>query len=331
MPAAAPSPAQVERFRRDLDSLGVPPGRVAVAVSGGPDSLALLLLATAARSGEIAAATVDHGLRPESGAEAEHVAAICADLGCPHRILTVAVPAGGEGLQGEARRERYRALAGWMAQAGLSSLLTAHHADDQAETLLMRLLRGSGVAGLAGVRARLPLPGAEGGSLLFRPLLGWRREELATIVREAGLDAIDDPSNANEAFDRVRIRRRLAETPWLTADPLARSAAALAEADEALEETAELLFEARVEERGKALVLRPDDLPAELLRRVVLRCLRRIAPGAAPRGEQIGALIDQLRRGGTISLAGVKCIGGAEFRFEAAPPRRADSRPSGRS
>jgi tRNA(Ile)-lysidine synthase len=329
MTGQSPSPAQLERFRRDLDSLGVPPGRVAVAVSGGPDSLALLLLASAARPGMIEAATVDHGLRPESGAEALHVAAICAALGCPHRILAVAVPAGGEGLQGEARRERYRALAGWMAVAGISILLTAHHADDQAETLLMRLLRGSGVAGLAGIRARLPVPGSDGGGILFRPLLAWRREELAAIVREAGIDAIDDPSNADAAFDRVRIRRRLAETPWLAADAIARSAGALAAADEALEAMADLLFEERVVQSGDGLVLRPAGLPADLLRRVALRCLRRIAPGAAPRGEQIGALIDQLERGCTVTLAGVKCTGGAEFRFEAAPPRRAGSGPSG--
>jgi tRNA(Ile)-lysidine synthase len=279
----------------------------------------------------IEAATIDHRLRPESGAEAVHVASVCAAIGCPHHILAVTVPAGGEGVQSEARRQRYLALAGWMKRAGIASLLTAHHADDQAETLLMRLLRGSGVSGLAGIRARLPVPGSDADTILYRPLLGWRRQELAGIVRGAGLDAIDDPSNADMAFDRVRIRHRLAEATWLAPEAIARSAAALADADEALEETARLLFEERVEADGERLVLRPAGLPDELLRRIALRCLCRIAPDAAPRGEQIGALIDQLRSGRAMTLAGVKCSGGAAFRFEVARPRRARGGPSGAS
>jgi tRNA(Ile)-lysidine synthase len=327
MASPSPSPARIERFRRDLEALGPAPGAFGVAVSGGPDSVALLLLASAAFPGRVEAATVDHQLRPESRAEALDVAAICAALECPHRILIVDVPPGGQGVQGEARRSRYEALGGWMAESGISNLLTAHHADDQAETLVMRLLRGSGVAGLAGVRARRPVDGAGERACVYRPLLGWRRAELAEIVRESGLEAADDPSNRDVAFDRVRVRRHLAETAWLEPDAIARSAAALADAEEALEAAAGRLFDERTEQRDRAILLRPEDVPAELLRRIVLRCLRCISPGAAPRGEQIGALINQLRAGATVTLSGVKCSGGPQFRFEAAPSRRGEETP----
>jgi tRNA(Ile)-lysidine synthase len=318
MAIAPPDAALVERFRRDLAAVGAAEGPLALAVSGGPDSLALLLLAAAARPGEVEAASVDHRLRPGSGAEANLVARACASLGVPHETLAVTVPTGGAGLQAEARHARYEALAAWMSRRGLALLVTAHHADDQAETLLMRLQRGSGVAGLAGVRARGPVPGSGGRLTVARPLLGWRRAELAAIVAAAGIEAADDPSNSDELFDRVRTRRHLAEAPWLDVAGLARSAAALAEADEALHAAASRLFE----ERWAPPVLDPSGLPSELLRRVVLRCLRTVAPDAAPRGEQVTALLAGLAEGATATLAGVKCTGGATWRFEPAPPRR---------
>jgi tRNA(Ile)-lysidine synthase len=239
-----PPPELVERFRRGLQALAGDPPALAVAVSGGPDSLALLLLAHAALPG-VHAATVDHGLRPESAAEAEEVARLCGRLGVPHRILTVRVERAGDGVQAAARDARYAALAGWMEAEGLELLATAHHADDQAETLLMRLNRGSGVAGLAGVRAEGAVPGSGGRLRLCRPLLGWRRGELQDIVEAAGLQAARDPSNEDEAYDRARLRRQLGEASWLDRAALARSAALLAEAEAALEWTAGPLFAAR--------------------------------------------------------------------------------------
>ena len=140
-------PALVSRFSQDLAALRPPQGGLGLAVSGGPDSLALLLLASEALPGQVEAATVDHGLRAESAAEAEAVAQICATLGVPHAILTVEVATGN--VQAEARRARYAALGGWLAARDLAALATAHHADDQAETLLLRLNRAIGVAGLA--------------------------------------------------------------------------------------------------------------------------------------------------------------------------------------
>lgn len=316
-----PAGGTLERFRRDLARVGMEGGTVAVAVSGGADSLALLLLTAGAMPGAVRAATVDHGLRREAADEARFVAEVCTRLRVPHETLPVAVPSGGEGLQGEARRARYAALGGWMARKGVGTLLTGHQADDQAETLLMRLQRGSGVRGLAGVRARGPVPGSAGRLTLCRPLLGWRRAELAAVVAAAGLTPVADPSNEDPAFDRVAMRRRLAEASWLDVAALARSAAALAEAEDALDAMAARLFEERVSHEG-GLSLDPDGMPPELLRRLVLRCIREVAPGAAPRGEQVTALAASLDRGEVTTLAGVKCSGGRLWRFEPAPPRR---------
>jgi tRNA(Ile)-lysidine synthase len=320
--AAPPPPERVERFRRDLEALVASPGPFVVAVSGGPDSLALLLLAHAAFPGQVRAATVDHGLRPEAGAEAGAVAGLCRTLGIEHRILRVTVEPAGEGLQAAARRARYAALCEWMDAEGLALLLTAHHADDQAETLLMRLNRGSGVAGLAGVRETGAVPGTDGRLRLCRPLLGWRRGELRAIVEAAGIEAAQDPSNDDEAFDRARLRRRLAEAPWLDPDALARSAALIAEAEAALEWVAGPLFAARAEAEADGLTLRPQGLPPELLRRLVLRCLEAVAPGARPRGEKLAAFIARLHGGSVATLSGVKGTGGEVWRFERAPPRR---------
>ena len=321
--AAVPPPDLVSRFRLDLEAVaGADPAPFAVAVSGGPDSLALLILAHAAFPGRVGAATVDHGLRAESPAEAEAVARLCGELGVPHHILKAVVAPAGKGLQAAARAARYSALAAWMDEQGLGLLLTAHHCDDQAETLLMRLNRGSGVAGLAGVRASGAVPGSDGRLRLCRPLLGWRHTELRAIADTAGVEAAQDPSNADLAYDRARLRRRLGEAPWLDPAALARSAALLAEAEAALEWTAGTLFAARAEEEAGAVTLRPHGLPPELLRRLVLRCLGRVAPGATPRGEKLAAFIVRLEQGDRATLCEVKGTGGETWRFERAPPRR---------
>ncbi|HTM19329.1 MAG TPA: tRNA lysidine(34) synthetase TilS, partial [Kofleriaceae bacterium] len=176
------SPQEAERFAADLARLWPEGGRLGLAVSGGPDSLALLLLAQAAIPGRFAVATVNHGLRPEAAGECAMVERVCGERGIP--CVTLAVKTGAGNLQAAARAARYAALAEWAGREGLSAIATAHHADDQAETLLMRLNRASGLAGLAGVRARGVLP--EGKLPLLRPLLRWRRAELAAVVTEAG-------------------------------------------------------------------------------------------------------------------------------------------------
>ena len=229
------APELVDRFRTDLDAVwpfvtddGV---RLGLAVSGGGDSLGLLLLTHALLPGRIEAATVDHGLRPESTAEAVLVARYCAELGVSHTILRVEVARGN--LQDRARAARYASLGEWCEERDLQGLATAHQLDDQVETFLMRLNRGSGLSGLAGIRAVGNVPGS--GVRLVRPLLRWRRRELSAIVRHAGWDAVRDISNDDDAFDRVRIRKALAEAEWLDAEAIGRSAALLAEADSAID------------------------------------------------------------------------------------------------
>ncbi len=308
----APPDAAVARFRRDFLDLGgaLPAG---VAVSGGPDSLALLLLCATAFPGQTLAATVDHGLREESRSEARFVSEICRDLQVPHTIIELPPRSRGN-VSDWARSERYAALNHWADEHGIASLLTAHHADDQLETLVMRLNRGSGVAGLSGIRARQ--------GRLLRPLLGWRHDELVEIVSRAGLTAVDDPSNRDDRFDRARLRKKLAGADWL--DPIAasRSAAALAQADAALEWSAEAYFARRTEEKDGILSLDPRNLPAEILRRLVLRCLAAIEPEIAPRGEDLQRLLAGLIAGKTATLGGVRCSGGEVWRFSPAPPRR---------
>src|SRR4051794_14593028 len=180
----APNQQLVERFSRNLDALIAPGERIGVAVSGGPDSLALLLLAAGARPGLVEAATIDHGLRAEARDEGAMVADVCDRLGVRHATLTARWSELPEtAIQERARNQRYRLLGYWAEERGLDALVTAHHAEDQAETVLMRLARGSGVRGLAAMRPRSVSPGAH--VRLVRPLLGWRRAELEQICARA--------------------------------------------------------------------------------------------------------------------------------------------------
>lgn len=304
---------QADRFRADLEALtGGAPKRLGVAVSGGPDSLALLLLANAAFPGRVEAATVDHGLRPESGAEAAFVAGVCAARFIPHETLRAGMTEVSN-IQAAARARRYALLKEWIARLGAPFVATAHHLDDQAETLIMRLLRGSGLSGLSGIRAITPP--------VVRPLLGWRRAELAAIVEAAGIAPIADPSNADRRFDRVRIRGYVASAAWLEPGPLARSARGLAEANEALDWVVGRLRQERVSATSEGFALDPDGLPAELRRRLVLAILAAMGR-AAPRGEDLTRLLLKLGAGGTATLAGIKCAGGGLWHFSIAPPRR---------
>jgi tRNA(Ile)-lysidine synthase len=200
------------------------------------------------------------------------------------------------------------------AQA-LDHLFTAHHADDQLETLLMRLNRGAGVAGLAGVRSRR--------GAVVRPLLGWRKAELEALVQACGLKSAWDPSNSDDRYDRARLRKALATTDWL--DPLAaaKSAAALEQAEAALQWSAQKLAAERLTHRDGAATLDPEGVPRELARRLLLSALTHINPEAKPRGDEVERLIDVLGLGQTATLAGVKCRGGALWQFEPAPPHRA--------
>ena len=298
---AADSALNAERLQAALAAIwpegaGGAEAKLGVAVSGGPDSLGLLLLAHAALPGRVEAATVDHGLRPESAREAAEVARICKQLEVPHAVLRVAVAQGN--LQAEARAARYAALAGWVEARGLAALATAHHADDQAETLLMRLNRASGVAGLAGVRPRGVVPGTA--IPLLRPVLDWRRAELGAAVRAAGLAAAQDPSNGDDRFDRVRMRKALADAAWLDVGALARSAAHLAEADAALDWMAALEWRSCVKPEPMGLKYRPQ-APRAVVLRVIARIVREL-DGEEPRGGVVARLLTALEEGRPASI-----------------------------
>jgi tRNA(Ile)-lysidine synthase len=319
----APPPDQIARFVRDVEALGLGGERLGLAVSGGPDSLALLLLANAAFPGRVEAATVDHGLRRESAIEALHVEDICDRIGCPHTILNVTVEDGAAGVQAEARRARYEALSAWAAKRDIAHLATAHHADDQAETVLMRLQRGSGVAGLSGIRPRR----REGPLLVLRPLLGWTKAELVHLVSRSGVEAVEDPSNQDMRFDRAAMRRFLSHNPQFQPQRLSRTAAAMREAEEALAWTVEQLAEDRITSAGGEWRIEVADLPHELKRRLLIRTVAEIRLEAGleivlPRGEELEGLIDTMEAGGTGSLAAISARGGTAWLLRLAPPRR---------
>ena len=313
----------VDRFASELDRLVTPGMKVGVAVSGGPDSIALLLLAAAARPGRVEAATVDHALRSESRAEAECVGGLCASLGVPHSILTVSwdrIPT--SAIQERARAERYLLLGEWARERSLDAILTAHHVDDQAETFLMRRARGAGATGLSAMRSVTRL---EGDLRLVRPLLGWRRSELEAIVAAAGAAPVHDPSNEDEQFERVRIRKALAEAAWLDPGAVAASAAHLSEADAALDWAADIEWRRAVVQGPGELVYRAADAPGEIRRRIVRRAILSLASENARselRGREIDRVMDSLAMGRRTTLRGVLCTGGSEWAFSRAPERR---------
>ena len=181
---------------------------IALAVSGGSDSIALLRLAQqwAKNSVKISVLTVDHGLRPESAAEALQVAAWCASLSLKHQTLRWEGVKPKTGLQAKARAARYDLMSNWCIAHGASFLLTAHTMDDQAETVLMRQARTDTAESLAGIWETA----IWGGVKLFRPLLGQSKEELRSYLKSLGQPWIEDPSNDDVKFERVRVRQALA-------------------------------------------------------------------------------------------------------------------------
>jgi tRNA(Ile)-lysidine synthase len=318
-----PEPA-LKQFRVALERL-VPQGtRIGLAVSGGPDSMALLLLAAAARPGEVEAATVDHGLRDGSAAEAEQVAALCRQLGVPHAVLKLDwAEKPTAAIQEQARVRRYGALADWARERGIKTLLTGHHAGDQAETFLMRLRRGVGVNGLAGMRPTVKLPGSD--EALVRPLLGWRSEQLRRLCELAGVTPAEDPSNADDKFERVRARRALESlAPLIGPRAIAASAMALADADQALTWAANREWARAATVADKQVELDPSGLPREIRRRLLLRAINQLATEGrrSPiRGRQADRLMRLLAGRGTATVKGVKCVGGERWTFTPAPPR----------
>lgn len=221
-------PFAVSEFRERMTAAGPfgPAPRVAVAVSGGADSMALLLLVKDwAPSARIAALTVDHGLRAGSAAEAAQVADWCASRRIPHCVLAWTGRKPSSRIQEASRAARYGLLAQWCRDRGYPHLLVGHHLEDQAETFLIRMQRGSGSDGLAA----MPSTTARDGVRIVRPLLGMAPERLTAFLRAAGQPWIEDPSNDDPRFARVEARARMAglRAAGMPAESVGRAAAAL--------------------------------------------------------------------------------------------------------
>ncbi|ONF48079.1 tRNA(Ile)-lysidine synthetase [Methylobacterium radiotolerans] len=309
-----------------------------LAVSGGPDSSALMHAAARLRDAtgaSLRVATVDHGLRPESGAEAEAVGRAARALGLPHAILTWAGAKPGTGLQDAARRARYALLAAHAEAAGAGLVLTGHTRDDQAETVLIRLAAGSGPAGLAGMRAERDLgPGLA----LGRPFLHLPKASLVAWCAARGVAYARDPANGDPRFARGRLRAAwpALEREGLTRARLARLAERAARDEAALRSAAEQALDkarrsgpetgAELRLDGRALAALPDA--------VALRCLdlALARAGAAPRRLErletlvLESLLPALRRGEPVrrTLAGflVSADAGGTVSLAPAPPRR---------
>jgi len=279
--------------------------KLAVAVSGGADSLCLLVLLREwqkrqAWPGTLEVLCVDHGLRPESGTEAEFVAGCAQELGLVCTLLRWQDQKPAGNLQAEARRARYRLMAAHMAQSGAEALVLAHHRDDQAETFLDRLTRGSGTSGLGAMAGDEPF-GPEGLRLL-RPFLGVRKSRLEACLSERGRTWCADPSNQDSKYKRSRLRKimSLLEDEGLSADRLARTADNMRRADEALEATLHDFAVRHLVDHpaGPLKVSRPafEALPAELRFRLLSALASRVTGlETRPRLRKLIALDDTLR------------------------------------
>nr|WP_262028697.1 tRNA lysidine(34) synthetase TilS [Microvirga sp. Mcv34] len=290
-----------EGLERLFASLNQASGIVA-AVSGGPDSTALMhLLALWRAAGlrpPVLVATIDHGLRPDAVEEAAFVASEAGALGLPHRTIAWMGDKPATGIQEAAREARYRLLADHAHAAGASHLVTAHTLDDQAETVMMRLARGSGLSGLAGMRRETERHGL----VHVRPLLGWPKARLLDLCRSQGWRFVEDPSNANALYARVRWRglMPLLAAEGLDATRLARFAERVARAEEALDLKAqEALERAGLSGEGSPLAFDGSILASEPFE-IALRVLEQALIGAGlglenSRLNRIEAGVERLR------------------------------------
>lgn len=301
------SPISARAAKQLFAELKAAPALV-LAVSGGPDSIALMWLAarwrrSLARGPELTVVTVDHGLRKEAAREAREVKRLATELGLSHRTLRWRGEKPKTGLPAAAREARYRLLAQAARTAGASHVLTAHTRDDQAETLLMRLLRGSGIAGLSAM-ARLS---TRNGLVLARPLLDVPKSQLIATLKRARIGFADDPTNRDAAFTRPRLRALL---PQLAAEggdarTLVRLSARLARANAAVEvltDGAERFL--RMRDRGDAprAGIRSFEasafaaLPEEVRLRLLLRAIDALGhegPAELGKVEALLAALDQ--------------------------------------
>jgi tRNA(Ile)-lysidine synthase len=363
MPDDDDSPISAQNAKRLFADWKAAPA-IVLAVSGGPDSIALMWLAarwrrTLARGPRLIAVTVDHGLRAEAKDEARDVKRLARALDLPHRTIRWTGTKPKTGLPAAARAARYRLLAQAARTSGATHILTAHTRDDQAETLLMRLLRGSGIAGLAAMARQSERDGV----LLARPFLHVSKSQLIATLKKAKLGFADDPTNRDPSFTRPRLRTLM---PVLAAEGgdtrnLARLASRLARANQAVEvlvdgaerylalrdreasrpelRTGEKAFKAKIFDAkifdAEAFVAMPEEIRLRLLKRAIDR-FGHEGPAELGKVEALLAVVDravaasrrrrlpnlrQSRLKQTLAGALVSVIDG-RIRVEPAPPRR---------
>jgi tRNA(Ile)-lysidine synthase len=311
---------------------------IVLAVSGGPDSIALMWLAARwrralARGPRLIAVTVDHGLRSEAAREARDVKRLARSLDIPHRTLRWTGTKPKTGLPAAAREARYHLLAQAARKSGATHILTAHTRDDQAETLLMRMLRGSGIAGLAGMARETEREGVR----LARPLLDVSKSQLIATLKKAKLGFADDPTNRDPNYTRPRLRALMPALAEEGGDSrnLARLAWRLARANAAVEvmaDGAERYLALRGSDPSRpgfdaaAFVALPEEIRLRLLKRAIDRAGHE---GPAELGK-LEALLTVLQRAVAagerrlkLTLAGALIsLNGGRIRVEPAPPRR---------
>ena len=340
MPTQESEPVSSTEAKSLFSDLGHLPVLV-LAVSGGPDSTALMFLAARWRGARkngpaLIATTVDHGLRAESRHEAAGVGRLARKLGIAHRTVRWTGAKPKTALQEAARAERYRLLAGAARKAGALHVLTAHTLDDQAETVLIRMMRGSGLKGLAAMSRNSTLPGNPDIKLV-RPLLEIPKSRLVATLRAAKIPFADDPSNRDPRFTRARLRGLM---PALAREGLdARRLSLLARRLERADRT----IESAVDRAQAELSLHPSSpgavafdaagyarLPSEVALRLIGRALARIGdegPVELAKLEALKEALDTAQNAGRTrfrrSLAGaIVTLGGGQIAVERAPPRR---------
>lgn len=306
---------------------------ILLAVSGGADSTALLMLASEwAKTSKVklAAATIDHGLRPSSAAEAKKVAALAKQLGVPHRILVWKDAKPKTGIEEAARAARYALLDEAAKKAGATHLATAHTQDDQAETFLMRLAAGSGPAGLAGMRAVR----RRGALMHVRPFLDVPKARLVASLMERGIPWFEDESNKDSRFARPRLRaaREVLEGEGLTAERLSVLARRMGRMADAVDKVAAAAWAEAARQESNKTVLDGAvllALPEEIALRILIRAVGGHAdqePDRLSRSEALlSGVLEALRTGQTLgrTLAGAKIsVRAGEVEVTAAPPRR---------
>ncbi len=297
--------------------------RALLAVSGGPDSVALMRFAAQWYGRGVPAgtsffvATIDHGLRAESRAEAEMVGRWAQALGLPHEILVWQGAKPRTRIQERARTARYALLRAHARSLGADYLLTAHHADDQAETILFRLMRGSGIGGLAGMQNMTK----QDGIVLYRPLLGVPKKQLVDYCDAYAQPYFRDPSNENSAFARTRLRAILPilKAAGLDAAGLARLGRRAARAEGALAAEAHLAL-AKLERIASPDIVHISaaslrDLPEEILLRVIGGEIAALG-GAAPRLERLESLAQDLCAALQLRAVWHRTLGGVKLSLD---------------